>query len=156
MMQVFGPVIHEAATREHLNSSSAAILRILLTPSDAPTALPPDVLKSTGSCWVDVRDLAEAHVRALEIPEAGSERVIISAGPYVWQDWLDAANTLTPPLSLPSELKVTSGVPGSGAGAIHKIVFNNAKAAKLFGLKYHTMQETVREVLEDIPRRGWS
>ena len=36
---------------------------------------------------MDVRDLAEAHVRALEIPEAGNERVIVSAGPYVWQDW---------------------------------------------------------------------
>ncbi|KAJ8522802.1 hypothetical protein ONZ45_g648 [Pleurotus djamor] len=170
---VFGPVIHEAATREHLNSSSAAILRILLTPSDAPTALPPGVLKSTGSCWVDVRDLAEAHVRALEIPEAGSERVIISAGPYVWQDWrkfihlyhlyrlidrypVDAANTLTPPVSLPGELKVTGGVPGSGAGATHKIVFDNSKAAKVFGLRYHTMQETVRSVLDDIRRRGWS
>jgi nucleoside-diphosphate-sugar epimerase len=32
------------------------------------------------SSWVDVRDLAGAHVRALRLEEAGSERIIISAG----------------------------------------------------------------------------
>lgn len=30
--------------------------------------------------WVDVRDIAEAHVVALEKPQAGGERIIFSAG----------------------------------------------------------------------------
>ena len=30
--------------------------------------------------WVDVRDIAEAHVVALEKPEAGGERILFSAG----------------------------------------------------------------------------
>jgi len=30
--------------------------------------------------WVDVRDLALAHVIALEQEEAGNERIIVSAG----------------------------------------------------------------------------
>lgn len=32
------------------------------------------------NCWVDVRDIAEAHVVALEKPEAGGERILFSAG----------------------------------------------------------------------------
>jgi nucleoside-diphosphate-sugar epimerase len=33
-----------------------------------------------GNTWVDVRDLAEAHVRALEREGAGGERIIVSGG----------------------------------------------------------------------------
>jgi nucleoside-diphosphate-sugar epimerase len=36
-----------------------------------------------GSCFIDVRNLAEAHVKSLEIEEAGGERIIVSAGKYI-------------------------------------------------------------------------
>ena len=39
------------------------------------------------SCWIDVRDLAEAHVLAIQKPEAGGERIIVSQGPFKWQDF---------------------------------------------------------------------
>lgn len=32
------------------------------------------------NCWVDVRDVAEAHVVALEKSAAGGERILFSAG----------------------------------------------------------------------------
>ena len=34
----------------------------------------------TSAAWVDVRDIAMAHVIALEQEEAGGERIIVSAG----------------------------------------------------------------------------
>ena len=37
--------------------------------------------------WIDVRDVALAHVLALQKEEAGGERIIISSGKWVWQDW---------------------------------------------------------------------
>lgn len=37
-------------------------------------------MKTGTSCWVDVRDLAEAQARALVREGAGGERIIISAG----------------------------------------------------------------------------
>lgn len=37
-------------------------------------------LSQNGSCYVDVRDLAEAHRLALEKEGAGGERIIINAG----------------------------------------------------------------------------
>ena len=39
-----------------------------------------DFLAKTGTSWIDVRDVAEAHALALEKEAAGSERIIISAG----------------------------------------------------------------------------
>lgn len=46
-----------------------------------------DPLTEPGHGWVDVRDVAEAHVRSLEARDAGGERIIVSAGGFVWQDW---------------------------------------------------------------------
>ncbi|KAH6883793.1 hypothetical protein BKA70DRAFT_1238218 [Coprinopsis sp. MPI-PUGE-AT-0042] len=41
----------------------------------------------SGSGWVDVRDVADAHVLALEKEEAGGERFLITADSFIWQDW---------------------------------------------------------------------
>ena len=38
------------------------------------------------SSWVDVRDVAEAHVLALFKPDAGGKRIIVTSGPFKWQD----------------------------------------------------------------------
>ena len=43
------------------------------------------MLDRTG--WVDVRDIAAAHVLALQKEEAAHQRIIVVAGHYVWQDW---------------------------------------------------------------------
>ena len=37
--------------------------------------------------WVDVRDLADAHVLALENEVASGERINICRESFVWQDW---------------------------------------------------------------------
>jgi len=42
---------------------------------------------SESDAWVDVRDIAEAHILALEKEAAGNERIIVSAGSWIWQEW---------------------------------------------------------------------
>lgn len=37
----------------------------------------------TGLCWIDVRDLAEAHALVLEKEGVAGERIIVSAGTYL-------------------------------------------------------------------------
>ena len=37
--------------------------------------------------YVDVRDIAQAHVLALQKEQAGGNRFIIAAGPFKWQDF---------------------------------------------------------------------
>ena len=44
-------------------------------------------LSMLGGSWVDVRDLARAHVLAALKAEAGNDRFIVSAGPYFLQDF---------------------------------------------------------------------
>ena len=38
-------------------------------------------------CWIDVRDIAQAHVLALTKQDAGDNRILVTSTPSVWQDW---------------------------------------------------------------------
>jgi nucleoside-diphosphate-sugar epimerase len=67
------PVIHEVEDPTSLNVSAAFWYEYVVKQKRAETSGP------TNS-WIDIRDLAEAHVRALERPEAAGERFIVSAG----------------------------------------------------------------------------
>ena len=37
--------------------------------------------------WIDVRDLADAHIKAINTPSASGERIIVAAGHFNWKDW---------------------------------------------------------------------
>ncbi|KAJ7657253.1 hypothetical protein DFH06DRAFT_1197770 [Mycena polygramma] len=138
---VFGPTIHETPTPEALNTSARQFYTILTEPSSPATL-------NSGSCWVDVRDLGRAHVLALLNGPAGGERIIVSAGPYVWQDWLDAA---------PESPKYQKGMaPGAGKDAVHHIVYDASKSATVLGMEaYRSIAETARDTVADWEARGW-
>ena len=46
-----------------------------------------DSFRLCSHSWIDVRDLAHAHVLAVQTPAAGGERFIVSAGDFRWQDF---------------------------------------------------------------------
>ncbi|RXW23016.1 hypothetical protein EST38_g2831 [Candolleomyces aberdarensis] len=89
---VFGPGIQEISSPSALNASLKSWYDFVYSPS-ASSAKPKDAFEVSNS-WVDVRDLADAHVLALEKEEAGGQRIIVTQGAYIWQEWLDIANAL--------------------------------------------------------------
>lgn len=98
--------------------------------------------------WVDVRDLAEAHTLSLQREAAGGERIIVSGGPWKWQDWVNAAR------------KFGADVPEGdtsydAATTVHLTRYDVSKAARIFGIKYHTMDETTKDIVADLKSRGW-
>ncbi|KAH6916476.1 D-lactaldehyde dehydrogenase [Coprinopsis sp. MPI-PUGE-AT-0042] len=131
------PPIQEVSSLESLNTSMLAFWHQLIPETKQFAPLP--------GAWVDVRDLADAHVLALEKEAAGGERIFVSAGPLVWQDWIDAANALgrnlTPAIPDPERKRVCD--------------FSNAKEQKILGLKYRSINDTVKDCLEDFAIRGW-
>ncbi|TEB26430.1 D-lactaldehyde dehydrogenase [Coprinellus micaceus] len=100
--------------------------------------------EKNGYAWVDVRDIAEAHVRALEKEEAGGQRIVVSSGSYIWQEWFDVAKR-----RLPGFPELTPG------DVTHLAKFDNAKSERVLGLKYRAKEDTVRDILEDAAERGW-
>ncbi|KAJ7635936.1 NAD-P-binding protein [Mycena rosella] len=133
---VLGPILHAIASPTALNTSTRMMYDAFTTPDGA----------AGGGCWIDVRDLALAHVRALQRAAAGGERIIIAVGAFAWQDWLDAA---------PAGSKYQKGTPGAGKDAVHLLRYKNEKSVRVLGMEYRSMADTAKAVVEDWEARGW-
>ncbi|KAH9930009.1 NAD(P)-binding protein [Fomitopsis serialis] len=140
---VFGPAIHEVGAPEALNESMHDWFHTVFKGSKTK-----EQLASIGSCWIDVRDLAEAHVLAIKKQEAGGERIMVSEGPYKWQDFVDAAQKFYPNVSPRDEAY-------NPAKATHQIQYDTSKAAKVLGIKYHSIEEGTKDMVEDFKARDW-
>ncbi|KAI6037909.1 hypothetical protein EDC04DRAFT_2082589 [Pisolithus marmoratus] len=152
---VFGPAIHELTDPASLNTSAKMFYDYVADASKAEAA-GNDFLAQSGTCWVDVRDVAKAHCLSLEKQEAGGERIIVSSGLFKWQDFIDAANALSPPPQLSKP--IPKGQPGSGTGhpdTVHLVIFDTSKSDRVLGLKYRTIETTTKDTFADYQARGW-
>ncbi|KAI0271288.1 D-lactaldehyde dehydrogenase [Gloeopeniophorella convolvens] len=104
------------------------------------------VLMGDNSTFVDVRDVAMAHVLAGEKPAAGGERITVSGGSFFWQEFLDIANVILPP-PFPN---LPKGNPGATVGKPYLRQYSTAKADSILGLKTHTAAEMVADTLSKL------
>ncbi|TBU38649.1 NAD(P)-binding protein [Dichomitus squalens] len=140
---VFGPFLHEVDKPENLNESARDWYDTVVKGTKDN-----DALVTIGSSYVDVRDLAQGHLLAVTKQEASGERIIVSAGPWKWQDFVNTAHRLRP--SLPAGN--TSYDP---ATTVHLIRYSPDKERKLLGVKFRTIEETTKDTLDDFEARGW-
>ncbi|KZT02608.1 NAD(P)-binding protein [Laetiporus sulphureus 93-53] len=140
---VFGPATQEVGAPEALNESMLDWFHSVFKGSrDAKQ------LSAVGSSWIDVRDLADAHLLALQKEEAGGERIIISEGVFKWQDFVNAAR------------KYGAKIPEGDTSydiktATHDIMYDTSKAARLLGLKYHSIEQSTKDIMDDFKARHW-
>ncbi|KAF9482939.1 NAD(P)-binding protein [Pholiota conissans] len=146
---VFGPPIHDISSISSLNTSLALWYNNLFpkTPKTKEEL-------SQSLTWVDVRDTALAHVVALEKPEAGGQRFIACAGSFIWQEYLDALNTLStnPAPSHP----IAKGFPEVSAGEkVYNVVYTSTKVKDVLGIDWTSMADSAKDTLVEFSKRGW-
>lgn len=131
---VYGPNKNATANLEKLNFSSQDIYQLM-----SPMSKPSDpVPENSFWCWVDVRDVAQAHLRAFELPEAGNQRFFVCKGNYSFQQIADILREHVPEV----RDRVPIGKPGGGSLAeIYKT--NASRSEEVLGIKYHELQQTV-------------
>ncbi|KAK7013736.1 D-lactaldehyde dehydrogenase [Favolaschia claudopus] len=137
---ILGPILHEVSSPSLLNTSALQMYNTYTTPD----------FVAGGGCWVDVRDIALAHVLAVKKEAAGGERIIISREAFWWQDWLDAT-----PEAAKSNPRYQKGKPGSQKDVIPPVSYDASKSVRILGIKYRDMEETARDVVSDYEERGW-
>ncbi|KKK14596.1 hypothetical protein ARAM_005838 [Aspergillus rambellii] len=146
---VMGPVVHYLNSLDAINTSNGRISNIV-------RGLSKDATPPTATfLWVDVRDVALAHVRAIEVPEAGGNRFFITAGNYATKDIVDIIRKSFPELEdrLPPKTD-PSDLPDDVYG------YDNSKSIRVLGIKYHTLKEAVVDAVKSllaivrIPRRS--
>ncbi|THU84023.1 D-lactaldehyde dehydrogenase [Dendrothele bispora CBS 962.96] len=164
---VFGPSIQDVPNPFALGTSASHWYEIVVAGSMGPDS--GAGANKVGSSWADVRDIAEAHVRALQREEAANQRIIASAGTFKWQEWMDVANSLS--LSpIPSHPNLPKGNPGS-TDKIYMVSYDASKSGRVLGMvsgaegahlgltgekiRYRTMEECTRDTLADVEARGW-
>lgn len=95
--------------------------------------------------WVDVRDVALAHVRAIEVPEAGGERFFVTAGFFSNKELADIARETHPELE--SKLP-PADAPSDFPKNIYQI--DNSKSQKILGLEYRPLKQTVSDTIDSL------
>ncbi|KAI8631734.1 NAD(P)-binding protein [Xylariaceae sp. FL1651] len=125
---VFGPYVSELRDTKHL-SESVGLLNSMI---DAKEVLPFDF-----GGYADVREVAAAHLGALETPEAAGQRFLVGQK-FRFQIAVDVGRKSVPGL----KDRLPEGKPGYIEPAYN---VDGSKAAKVLGLQYKTIDETVKD-----------
>ncbi|KAL2160168.1 hypothetical protein VTH06DRAFT_1824 [Thermothelomyces fergusii] len=145
---VFGPVAHHLAGLDALNTSNQRFLDCLQGRwrDEVPTTGPVVI-------WVDVRDVAEAHVKAgLELPEAGGKRLFVTAGLFSNAELARIARKNFPEDAdrLPTEQAGGGELPAEN----ERFRFDNSETNKLLGIKYRSFEESVVDTIKSLKKYG--
>lgn len=101
--------------------------------------------------WVDVRDLALAHVKAIELPEAGDKRFFITAGYFSNREIAEIIRKNFPEYEdkLPGKEVKGGDYP---EGGLYK--FDNSRTVKVLGIKFRSLEESIVDLVKSLKSVG--
>ncbi|KAF4777246.1 NAD dependent epimerase/dehydratase [Colletotrichum scovillei] len=138
---VYGPLYDVSATAspQNLNESNHMLYQNLCGPSlTKESPVPPEMLH----LYVDVRDVARAHLLAATTPEAGGKRFLVSPGGVSNQR---LANVLRE--KLPQwEGRIPKGNPAKAALAEGMFGVDASLAEKVLGMEYRPLEDTIGDI----------
>ena len=142
---VLGPIIHYLQGLDSLNTSNQRILNIM-------TGKAKDELPPTGTfVWVDVRDLALAHIRAAESSEAQGKRFFITAGYFSNEEIADIIRDNFPALkdNLPSK-----GIKGGSYPEEGLYEDDNSQTKDLLGIEFKSLKDSIVDTVKSLQAAG--
>ncbi|KAK4031710.1 hypothetical protein C8A01DRAFT_41847 [Parachaetomium inaequale] len=147
---VFGPVVHYLASLDAVNTSNERVVDCLrgkwrrdgAVPSAGPVAI-----------WVDVRDVAAAHVRAgLEVAEVAGKRLFVTAGLFSNAELGRIVRRHFPEDAelLPTEETKGGELPAEG----ERFRFDNSETNRLLGIEYRSFEQCVVDTVKSLKKVG--
>ncbi|KAE8146042.1 NAD(P)-binding protein [Aspergillus avenaceus] len=137
---VLGPVVPYLNSLDAVNTSNSRISNLVR--GNNKDKLPP-----TGTfIWVDVHDVALAHVKAIEVAEAGGQRFFLVAGLYSNKQVVDVIREAYPQLEdrLPPK-DSADDTPADVYG------YDNTKSREVLGIQYRSLKESVTDTVKVSP-----
>ncbi|CAG8977031.1 hypothetical protein HYALB_00008889 [Hymenoscyphus albidus] len=134
---VYGPSSTLFPGFAHLNTSSADIYRLFNGSSQ-------EVPETTFYGWVDVRDLAEAEVRAYESDMAAGQRYLTASSGFTYQQIVDIIRE-----EFPEKKKST---PVGRANEPFPVVYHpsNEKVKRELGLEFRNLRTTIVDMVNQM------
>ena len=145
---VFGPIAYHLGQgeEESVNTSNSRIVHMVQGKMK-------EKLEPTGFySWVDARDVAYAHVRALEVPEAGGKRFFVIAGYHTNAEVAKVVAAQSSELKerLPADLNLESDIPGPD----ERYKFSNKQSKDLLGVTYRSFDECIADTVKSLQKIG--
>ncbi|KAI3400410.1 hypothetical protein diail_3427 [Diaporthe ilicicola] len=136
----FGPVQRQLPSLDAINTSNQRVRDLAL--GRMRERLEPTAPVFT---WVDVRDVALAHVRAATTPAAGGKRFYVVAGHFSNKRLADVIRDRYPELDgrLPPE-----GAEGDFPADVYG--FDNSRSREVLGLEYRGLEDSVADTVGSI------
>ncbi|KXH64738.1 dihydroflavonol-4-reductase [Colletotrichum nymphaeae SA-01] len=135
---VFGPVLQRLNNLDSLSESNQFIRSFF------NGSIYAEIPAVEYPVFADVRDIALAHVRAMEEPEAGNKRFFVANGHYSNRDIIGIIRKRSAKYrhSLPSEY-----LPG---GKLPEDVFsiNTQRSVNILGMEYRTLEDCIVDTVE--------
>ena len=101
--------------------------------------------------WIDVRDLALAHVKAAELPEAANKRFFVTAGHFNNEEIVDIMRENFPELKneLPAKGTKGGGYPEDGVFG-----YDNSRVKEVLGIEFRSLKDTVIDTVKSLQAVG--
>ncbi|RMZ92521.1 hypothetical protein DV736_g216, partial [Chaetothyriales sp. CBS 134916] len=140
---VFGPIVSYLNNLDAVNTSNERVLRLIR--GDFKTeGLPPSGIY----IWVDVRDVALAHVKAIEIPAAAGKRFFVTAGYFSNGEVAQIIKENFPQFAARLPENLESDKPKGVYG------IDNSRSKQILGLEYRSLKDSVVDTVKSLEAAG--
>ncbi|EXJ87758.1 hypothetical protein A1O1_04685 [Capronia coronata CBS 617.96] len=144
---VFGPFLDTEysfpSSLAELNTSNRLVWDVVSAGEQG--TVPP----TKGPVWIDVRDVAEAHVQALVMPSLGGQRLLLAKGIYCSQEIADVARAVVPK----HRDRIPVGTPGQREAGSH-FAIDATQEESMLGQqgKWRRLEETLADLVPQLYR----
>ncbi|KAI1163857.1 ketoreductase [Nemania serpens] len=136
---VFGPIQRNLPSLEAMNTSNHRIRNMLQ--GKMKGGLEPTAPVFT---WVDVRDVALAHLRALTVPMSGGHRFYVVGGHFSNKQIADIVREKFPSLADRLPADTVNDLPDD------VYAFNNSKSREVLSIEYTSLEKSVADTVGSI------
>ncbi|KAH7149821.1 ketoreductase [Dactylonectria estremocensis] len=135
---IYGPLKYPLESLQSINTSNQLMVDIIT--GQYKNGLPPTMMP----LWVDVRDVALAHVKAMELDKAGSGRFLLAGGYYTNADFARIVYDNFPDLreKLPKDLTANVNLAPFG--------YDTTRATKILGMDWTPIEKTVVDSVKSL------
>ena len=139
---MLGPIVHHLSSLASLNTSNERIRDLIQ--GKYKDGLPP----TNVYLWVDVRDVALAHVRAIEVAEAGGKRFFTTAGYFSNKQLADIIRETHAELASKLPENAVDDTPAD----IYQ--YNNSLVRQVLGIQFRSLKESVSDTVTSLIKLG--
>lgn len=143
---IYGPILQEVDATKGVDGLNTSIKRLVTSIQGEDPAYKPKVATPGLPAWVDVRDVAEAHVKSLTVLKKGvSERFLLCGGVDYFEDGLAGLRA-----------RGEKGLGERGAHVVQGKHFSidRSKAENMLKLEFTPFQKTVEDSWESVKQLG--